>query len=159
MIDREVDGAVGTARIRETKAIVCFTAEGRDPTTEEPRKDRNSGAVGVRIDSARLADGIGRTSDFAARLEQFGYRNGLFEAEELAVLPTGHHGSGMPARSFFSRREVAFILDLFHALDCAAAVTAPSPALAKVGGGYKIAWSEYRRSSWTPGGPLRSSPF
>ena len=51
-----------------------------------PRKDRNSGADSVRIYSARSADGVSGTSDFAARLEQFGCRNGLFEAEELAVL-------------------------------------------------------------------------
>lgn len=45
--------------------------------------------TGVRIDSARASGGAGRTSDFAARLDRFGTRNGLFEAKELVVLSDG----------------------------------------------------------------------
>ena len=90
----EVEGvagkqADGTAKTREAKTIVCCTAESRDPKTGEPRKDKGSGAAGVRIDSARSADGAGRISDFAARLARFETRNGLFEAKELVVLSDG----------------------------------------------------------------------
>ena len=78
MAAREVEGvagkqADGTAKTSEAKTVVCFTADGRDPKTGEPRKDKGSGAAGVRIDSAQAADGVSRASDFAARLEQFGY--------------------------------------------------------------------------------------
>ena len=71
MAAREVEGvagkqADGTAKTREAKAVTSFTAERRDPKTGEPRKDKNSGA-GV----------DGRSSEFGARLRQFGLWNGL----------------------------------------------------------------------------------
>ena len=86
MAAREVEGvagkqADGAAKTSEAKAVICREAGSLDPKTGEPRKDRKSGAVSVRIDSARSADGVSRTSEFAARLEQFLHRNGVFAAE------------------------------------------------------------------------------
>ena len=126
MAAREVEGvagkqADGTAKTREAKVISCFTADRRDPKTGEPRKDRNSGAAGVRIDSARAAGVVGWSSEFGARLRQFGLRNGLFEAKEVAVLSDGAPWIRTTCEEILAGRKVIFILDLFHALTCAAA--------------------------------------
>ena len=133
MVAREVEGAAGkqadgTAKTCEAKAVSCFTADSRDPKTGEPRKDRGSGAAGVRIDSAQSAGGAGRASDFGARLEQFGHRNALFEAEELVVLSDGAPWIRTVCEEILAGREMTFILDLFHALEqAAAAVQAAAP--------------------------------
>ena len=111
----------GAAKTREAKAIVRYTAESRNPKTGEPRKDRGSGAVSVRIDSARSEGGISRASEFAARLERFGLREGLFEAEELVVLSDGAAWIRNVCEEVFAGTGTTFILDQFHALDCAAA--------------------------------------
>ena len=111
----------GAAKTREAKAIVRYTAESRNPKTGEPRKDRGSGAAGVRIDSARSEGGISRASEFAARLERFGHREGLFEAGELVVLSDGAAWIRNVCEEVFAGTGTTFILDQFHALDCAAA--------------------------------------
>ena len=125
MVASEVEGvagkqADGTAKTREAKTIVCYTAS-RDPKTGEPRKDKGSGAVGVRIDSARAEGGAGRTSEFAGRLERFGLRNGVFEAKELAVLSDGAAWIRNVCEEILPGRRVTYILDQFHALEYAAA--------------------------------------
>ena len=68
------------------------------PKTGEPRKDKNSRAAGFRINRLRALNGVSRASEFAARLEQFGHRNGVFAAEEQAVLSDGRYGSEPSAR-------------------------------------------------------------
>ena len=137
MAAREVEGvagkqADGTAKTREAKAVVCSAADGRDPKTGEPRKDKDSGAAGVRIDSARAADDPGWSSEFGARLRQFGLRNGLFAARELAVLSDGAPWIRNSCEEAFPGQETTFILDLFHALEYAdAAVKAVQPDKSK----------------------------
>ena len=96
------------------------TAESRNPKTGEPRKGRGSGAVGVRIDSAQSAGGT-VASEFAGRLEQFGLREGLFKAGELVVLSDGAAWIRNVCEEVFAGLKTTFILDQFHALDCAAA--------------------------------------
>ena len=129
MAAREVEGvagkqADGTAKTREAKAVTSFTADGRDPKTGEPRKDKDSGAASVRIDSARAADGAG--------LRQFGLRNGLVAARELAVLSDGAPWIRNSCEEAFPGQETTFILDLFHALEYAdAAVKAAQPDTSK----------------------------
>ena len=118
MAAREVEGvagkqADGTAKTREAKAVTSFTADGRDPKTGEPRKDKDSGAAGV-------------------RLRQFGLRNGLFAARELAVLSDGAPWIRNSCEEAFPGQETTFILDLFHALEYAdAAVKAAQPDKSK----------------------------
>ena len=115
MAAHEVEGAAGkqadgTAKTSEAKAVVCFTADGRDPKTGEPRrKDKGGGA-----------DGVSRASDFAARLEQFRYRNALFKAEELVVLSDGAPWIRTTCEEILAGPDMTFILDLFHALEKAA---------------------------------------
>ena len=133
MAAREVEGvagkqADGSAKTREAKAVVCREADSLDPKTGEPRTDRKSGAVSVRIDSARSADGAGRASEFAARLEQFLHRNGVFAAEEVAVLSDGAPWIRTVCAEILPGRKTTFILDLYHALEyAAAAVQAAAP--------------------------------
>ena len=124
MAAREVEGvagkqADGTAKTREAKVITRFTADGRDPKTGEPRKDKNSGAVSACIDSAAAA-GVG-TSEFGNRLRQFGLRNGLFDAKLVAVVSDGAQWIRASCEEILAGRTLIFILDLFHALTCASA--------------------------------------
>ena len=118
MAPSEVEGvagkqADGTAKTREAKTIVFFAAS-RDPKTGEPRRDKGSGAAGVRIDSARAEGGAGRTSEFAAK--------------ELAVLSDGAAWIRNVCEEIFPGRNAAYVLDQFHALEyAAAAVQALTP--------------------------------
>ena len=80
----------------------------------------DSRTAGVRIDSAQAADGVSRASDFAVRLEQFGYRNALFKAEELVVLSDGAPWIRTACEEILAGPDMTFILDLFHALEKAA---------------------------------------
>ena len=92
------------------------------------RKDKTNGADGVRIDSAQAADCAGWISEFGARLRQVGLQNDLFAAEELVVLSDGAHWIRNTCEEAFPGQEVTFVLDLFHALDCAdAAMKAAAP--------------------------------
>ena len=147
MAPSEVEGvagkqADGTAKTREAKTIVFYTAEGRDPKTGEPRKDKGSGAVSARIDSARAEGGVSRTSEFAARLEQAGRRNGAFAAKELAVLSDGAAWIRNVCEEIFPGPNVTYILDQFHALEYAAAAV---KALAPDKGGRKARMEEIKQ--------------
>ena len=126
MAAREVEGvagkqANGAAKTSEAKAVVCREADRPDPKTGEPRTNRKSGAAGVRIDSARSADGAGRTSEFAVRLAQFTHRNGVLAAEEVAVLSDGAPRIRTVCEEILPGRKTTFILDLCHALEYASA--------------------------------------
>ena len=148
----EVEGvagkqADGTAKTREAKAVVCRAVDTLDPKTGEPRKDRNSGAVNVRIDSARSVNGAGRTSEFAARLEQFLHRNGVFAAEEVAVLSDGAPWIRTVCEEILPGRKTTFILDLYHALEYASdAVQAVTPDKGK-----QAAWMDWIRKQLDAG--------
>ena len=124
MAAREVEGvagkqADGTAKTREAKAVVCRAVDSLDPKTGEPRKDRNSGAAGVRIDSARSVNGVSRASEFATRLVQFLHRNGVLAAEEVVVLSDGAPWIRTVCEEILPGRKTTFILDLHHALEYA----------------------------------------
>ncbi len=139
--------ADGTAKTREAKAVVCREADSLDPTTGEPRKDRNSGAAGVRIDSAQAVNGAGRASEFAARLEQFVHRNGVFAAEEVVVLSDGAPWIGTVCEEILPGRKTTFVLDLYHALEYAvAAVQDAAPDEGK-----RAAWMERIRKQLDAG--------
>ena len=122
---RTIGTLLGAAKTREAKAVVCREADSLDPKTGEPRTDRKSGAVSVRIDSARSADGVSRVSEFAARLEQFLHRNGVFAAEEVVVLSDGAPWIRTVCAEILPGRKTTFILDLYHALEYAAAALKP----------------------------------
>ena len=101
MAAREVEGvagkqADGTAKTSEAKAVTSFTADGRDPKTGEPRKDKDSGAAGVRIDSARAADGVGWSSESAC--DSSGSGTACSRPGNWWCCPTGRPGSATAAR-------------------------------------------------------------
>ena len=98
-------------------AVVCREVDSLDPK-----------AVSVRIDSAQAVNGVSRTSEFAARLEQFLHRNGVLAAEEVAVLSDGAPWIRTVCEEILPGRKTTFILDLCHALEyAAAAVQAAEP--------------------------------
>ena len=79
------------------------------------------GTVGVCIDSAQSAGGFCRSSEFAGRLERFGLREGLFEADELVVLSDGAAWIRNICEETFAGLKTTFILDRFHAVGYVAA--------------------------------------
>ena len=74
----------------------------------------------MRIDSAWAEGGADRTSEFAARLEQAGCRNGAFAAKELAALSDGAAWIRNVCKEIFFGRKAAYVLDQFHAFEYAA---------------------------------------
>ena len=111
----------GSARTREAKVVVAYTAEARHPRTGEPQKDAGSGTVSAAIDSAAAVGGLSTRSDFAARLERLVHRAGLREAGEIVVLSDGAPWIRNVCRELLSGQRVTFVLDLWHALDHAGA--------------------------------------
>ena len=160
MAAREVEGvagkqADGSAKTREAKAVVCREADSLDPKTGEPRKGRNSGAVSVRIDSARSVNGLSRSSEFAARLEQFLHRNGVLAAEEVAVLSDGAPWIRTVCEEILPGREKR---------PSSSTCTTPSNMRpppcrlrSRTRAGGRRGWTG-SGSSWTPGGSIWSSP-
>ena len=152
MAAREVEGvagkqADGAAKTREAKAVVCREADRPDPKAGKPRNDRKSGAVSVRIDSAQAVNGAGRASEFAARLEQFAHRNGVFAAEEVVVLSDGAPRIRTVCEEILPGRKTTFILDLCRALEYAsAAVQAAAPDK-----GRREAWMDWIRKQLDAG--------
>ena len=86
-----------------------------------PRRDKGSRAVSVRIDSARAEGCVGRTSEFAARLERVALRNGILAAKELAVLSGGAAWIRNFCEEIFAGRKVTCVFNQCHALEYAAA--------------------------------------
>ncbi len=101
MAAREVEGvagkqADGAAKTSEAKAVVCRVADSLDPKTGEPRTDRNSGAAGVRTDSAQAVNGAGRASPPAWSSSCTG--TACSRPRKWLCCPMGRRGSGPFAR-------------------------------------------------------------
>ena len=109
----------GTAKTREAKIAVAYTARGVDPKTGEPVKDPGSEVCSGLIDSAASVGGISRGSDFAARLEREIVRLGLREAEEVVVISDAAAWIRNVCRELLPGWRTTFILDAFHALEYA----------------------------------------
>ena len=102
-----------------------FAIRRRRPRTGGGRRLRGSdaNARGRRV-PGKQEDGVSRALDFGARLELFWLRNGVFagfRGSELAVLSDGAEWIWNVAEEIFGERDPTFILDQFHAIDCAAA--------------------------------------
>ena len=111
----------GTARTREAKVVVAYTAGDRHPGTGEPRKDRGGETVSAAIDSAAAVGGPSARSDFAARLERPVNGTGMRDAGETVALSDGAPWIRNVRRELLSGQRVTFVLDPWHALDCAGA--------------------------------------
>ena len=70
-------------------------------------------------------NGVSRASEFVAHLEQFGCRNGVFAAEEVVVLSDRARWIRTVCEVILPGRKTTFILDLYHALEYAAAAVKP----------------------------------
>ena len=79
----------GSAKTREAKVAVVYTAEERDPETGAALKDRGSETSSCLIDSAAAAPGSREPSAFAMRLDREARRRGLHDAGELVVISDG----------------------------------------------------------------------
>ena len=120
----EVDGIAGrqedgSAKTREARPAVVCTAEGRDPETGAALKDTGSETFSCLIDSAAVPPGSRDPSGFAMRLDREALRRGLHGVDELVVVPDGAEWMRNTCEELFGGRKAAFVLDMFHALECA----------------------------------------
>ena len=111
------DGEAGT---REAKVLAVYTADGRNPETGDPERDRGSEVYSARIDSAAARSGAGETSDFARRLAREADRTGLREAGEVVAVSDGAAWIRNVCEEVLSGQTVVFVLDWWHAMECAA---------------------------------------
>ena len=111
----------GSARTREAKVIVTFTAEGTHPKTGEPTKDEDSDAVSALIDSAAAVGGVSRASEFAGRLDRQLCRDGACKAREVVPVSDGAAWITNVADELLAGMRKTYILDVFHALEYASA--------------------------------------
>ena len=109
----------GSAKTREAKVAVVYTAEERDPETGAALKDRGSETSSCLIDSAAAAPGSREPSAFAMRLDREARRRGLHDAGELVVISDGADWIRNTCEELFGGRKVTFVLDFFHALEYA----------------------------------------
>ena len=87
----EVEGIAGkqedgSAKTREAKLAVIYTAEGRDPETGVALKDTGSETFSCLVDSAAVPPGSRDPSGFAMRLDREALRRGLHGVDELVVI-------------------------------------------------------------------------
>ncbi len=109
----------GSAKTREAKLAVMYTAEGRDPETGAALKDRGSESFSCLIDSAAAASGSRDPSDFAMRLGREARRRGLHDAGEVIVISDGAEWIRNTCDEVLGGGKVTFVLDQFHALEYA----------------------------------------
>ena len=109
----------GSAKTREARMAVIYTAERRDPETGAALKDKGSETSGCLIDSAAAAPGSRDPSDFAMRLDREALRCGLHGVEELVVIPGGAEWTRNTCEELFGGGKVTFVPDMFHALEYA----------------------------------------
>ena len=109
----------GSAKTREAKLAVIYTAEGRDPETGAALKDKGSETSSCLIDSAAAAPGSRDPSDFAMRLDREALRRGLHGAEDLVIISDGAEWIRNTCEELFGGGKVTFVLDIFHALEYA----------------------------------------
>ena len=111
----------GSARTREAKVIVTFTADGRHPKTGAPMKDKNSDAVSARIDSAAAVARVSGASEFAKRLDRHLCRTGAYKSEEVVLISDGVAWITNVADALLADTKKTYILDMLHALEYASA--------------------------------------
>ncbi len=109
----------GSAKTREAKVIVTFTAEGASPKTGEPTKDEGSDTVSALIDSAASVGGVSRASEFAGRLDRQLCRDGVCNAKEVVLISDGAAWITNVADELLAGMRKTCILDVFHALEYA----------------------------------------
>ena len=79
----------GSAKTREAKLVVVWTAESRHPKTGRPRRDPVSASYSAAIESAASRDTDPEPSAFARRVRREAERRGFPQAQRRVVLGDG----------------------------------------------------------------------
>ena len=87
--DRAGKQADGSAKTREAKLVVVWTAESRHPQTGRPMRDPGSASYSAAIESAASHDTDPEPSPFARRVRRAAERRGFPQAERRVVLGDG----------------------------------------------------------------------
>ena len=135
----------GAAKTREAKAIVPVRPKAG---TRRPGSRERTGAAALLTFASparsRRAAPAGRRSSRGASSGS-GLRKGLFEAGELVVLSDGAAWIRDVCEEVFIGMRTTFILNHFHALDCAAAAVRVGSSL-RTGAGGRRRWRGSRRN-------------
>ena len=102
----------GSAKTREVKLAVVFSAESRDKEGK-PTRDQGSASYNAAIESAATSDLDETLSDFAQRVEREAQRRGFYQAERQVIIGDGAKWIWNIADEQFS--QAIQIIDLFHA--------------------------------------------
>ena len=79
----------GSAKTREAKLVVVWTAESRHPKTGRPQRDPGSASYSAAIESAASRDTDPQPSAFARRVRREAERRGFPQAQRRVVLGDG----------------------------------------------------------------------
>lgn len=102
----------GSAKTREVKLAVVFSADSRD-NSGKPARDEGSVSYNGAIESAATGDLDGSLSDFARRVERETQRRGFDQAKRKVVIGDGAKWIWNIAGELFP--DAFQIIDLFHA--------------------------------------------
>jgi len=114
--------ADGAAKTREAKVIDSFTADGIDPKTGLPVKDKGSDWVSGSIDRAAAVGCGSGAPGFGARLDRHLCRTGADQAtevKEVIVISDGARWIKKAAEALLGNQNVTYILEAFHAFEYA----------------------------------------
>ena len=103
----------GSAKTREAKLVVVWTAESRHPSTGCPMRDPGSASYSAAIESAASRDTDPEPSPFARRVRREAERRGFPQAERRVVLGDGALWIWRVAAEDYPGS--IQIVDLFHA--------------------------------------------
>ena len=122
----EVEGRAGkqpdgSAKTREVKLCVVWSAEGRD-ADGKPVRDQGSVSYSAAIESAASTDADFTTSEFAQRVLRETRRRGFMQAQRRCVLGDGAGWIWKMATDFYP--DAIQILDRFHAKEHLSTVAA-----------------------------------
>ena len=105
--------ADGSARTREVKLVVVWTAESTHPKTGRPKRDEGSLSYTAAIETAACRDTDPEPSPFAQRVWREAARRGFDRAARQVVLGDGAAWIWNICREYFPR--AIQIVDLYHA--------------------------------------------
>lgn len=103
----------GSAKTREAKLLVVWTAQARHPKTGRPMRDPGSASYWAAIESAASRDTDPRPSPFARRVRREAERRGFPQAQRRVVLGDGAQWIWKIAAEDYPG--AIQIVDLFHA--------------------------------------------
>jgi hypothetical protein len=102
----------GSAKTREVKLAVVFSADSRDKEGK-PARDQGSASYNAAIESAATADVEETLSEFAQRVEREAQRRGFNQAKRQVIIGDGAKWIWNIADELFPK--ATQIIDLFHA--------------------------------------------